>query len=117
MVKTEHIALLFYVLASTAGVIIIKNFFNSANLKDYQEFVLQLVNIQLICGVFLYLAGFITWLYVLSKMDLNTAYPVAITLSFIAVILTSSLILKENFSINIGIGTLLCLAGVFIILK
>jgi small multidrug resistance pump len=117
MVKTEHIALLIYVLASTAGVVIIKNFFESARFEDFHGFLGQLLNLQLIAGVFLYMAGFLTWLYVLSRMDLNTAYPVAITLSFVAVLLASTLILKEHFTVNIGVGTAVCLVGVFIILR
>jgi len=117
MAKTEQIALLLYVLASTAGVVIIKKFFASAHFEDFHGFISQLFNLQLIVGIFLYIAGFLTWLYVLSRMDLNIAYPVAITLSFVAVLLASILILKEPFSVNIGIGTVVCLIGVFIILR
>jgi drug/metabolite transporter (DMT)-like permease len=117
LIKTEHLALFFYVLASTGGVIIIKKFFDTVHYDTIPDFLSGLLNIQLIFGVFLYLVGFLTWLYVLSRMDLNTAYPVAITLSFIAVILASALMLKEPLSVNIGIGTVLCLAGVVIILR
>ncbi len=76
-----------------------------------------LFNVQLIIGVTLYIIGFLTWLYILSRMDLNTAYPVAVTLSFIAVILASALLLKEPLTVNIGIGTVFCLIGVFMILR
>ena len=85
-----------------AGVVIIKKFFESAHYEDFHGFLGQLFNLQLIAGVFLYMAGFLTWLYVLSRMDLNTAYPVAITLSFVAVLLASTFILKEHLTINIG---------------
>jgi small multidrug resistance pump len=115
--KTEHLALIFYVLASTCGVVIIKKFFDSVHHENISGFLAGLFNVQLVFGVALYLAGFLTWLYVLSTMDLNTAYPVAITLSFIAVILASALVLKEPFTVNIGIGTILCLVGVLIILR
>lgn len=117
MIKSEYIALLFYVLASTTGVVIIKKFFDTIEFKTLQDFFIQLFNIQLIVGVLLYIIGFLTWLYVLSRMDLNTAYPVAVTLSLIAIILTSSLILKEHITFNVGIGTILCLIGVFVILR
>jgi small multidrug resistance pump len=117
MVKTEHVALLLYVLASTAGVVIIKKFFDSVHFEDFHGFLGQLLSLQLITGIILYMAGFLTWLYVLSRMDLNTAYPVAITLSFVAVLLASTLILREHFTVNIGIGTVVCLLGVFIILR
>jgi small multidrug resistance pump len=116
-VKTEYIALVFYVLASTCGVVIIKKFFDTVPHETVTDFLSNLLNMQLIIGVTLYIMGFLTWLYVLSKMDLNTAYPVAITLSFIAVILASALVLEEPLTVNIGIGTILCLLGVFIILR
>ena len=117
MVKTEHLALVFYVLASTCGVVIIKKFFDSVHPETISDFLSSLFNVQLVIGVALYMTGFLTWLYILSRMDLNTAYPIAITLSFIAVILASALVLKEPLTINIGIGVLVCLIGVFIILR
>ncbi|MDO8872113.1 MAG: EamA family transporter [Methanoregula sp.] len=115
--KTEHFALIFYVLASTCGVVIIKKFFDSVHHETITDFLSGLLNVQLIIGVALYMTGFLTWLYILSRMDLNTAYPVAISLSFIAVILASALVLKEPLTVNIGIGTVLCFIGVFIILR
>jgi drug/metabolite transporter (DMT)-like permease len=117
VVKNEYLALIFYVVASTCGVVIIKKFFDTFHSETISDFLPSLLNVQLIAGVALYIAGFLTWLYVLSRMDLNIAYPVAITLSFIAVILASALVLKEPLTVNIGIGIVLCLSGVFIILR
>lgn len=117
MVKFEYVALMIYVAASTAGVLIIKNFFNGIHYNDIYEFIYQLFNLNLILGVLLYITGFITWLYVLSKMSLNTAYPIAVTLSFLAIMFFSSLLLKERFTLNIGIGSLMCVFGIIYILK
>lgn len=117
MAKIEHIALIIYVTASTAGVLIIKNFLNTIHYENIYEFIHQLFNLQLILGVFLYVFGFLTWLYALSRMNLNVAYPVVITLSFLTIFISSNLILKENFTLNIAIRSLLCLIGVLFILK
>jgi len=117
VVKIEHIALVFYVLASTSGVIIVKKFFNSVHYETIPGFISTLFNVQLIIGVALYITGFLTWLYILSRMDLNTAYPVAITLSLVTIILASLLVLKEPMTLNIAVGIILCLAGVFVILR
>jgi drug/metabolite transporter (DMT)-like permease len=117
MIKLEQIALIIYVCASTAGVLIIKNFLNTIRYDNAYEFIYQLINVNLIIGVLLYVAGFLTWLYVLSKMDLNIAYPVAITLSFLAIVLLSSLVLHEKITSNIIIGTAICLIGIIIILR
>lgn len=117
MAKFEYIALMIYVAASTAGVVMIKKFFNGIHYADIYGFIYQLFNFNLIIGVLLYVTGFITWLYVLSKMSLNTAYPIAITLSFLAIMISSTLLLKEKFTLNIGIGSLLCVVGIIYILK
>lgn len=117
MLKLEQIALIVYVCASTAGVLIIKSFLNTIRYNTATELITQLINLNLILGVFLYVAGFVTWLYVLSKMDLNIAYPIAITLSFIAIVLSSALFLHEKITANIAIGTAVCLIGIIIILR
>lgn len=117
MIKLEQVSLIIYVCASTAGVLIIKNFLNTISYRNIPDFLIQLINANLIFGVFLYIVGFLTWLYVLSKMSLNTAYPIAVTLSFLAIIALSALILKEKLTMNIVIGSLLCLIGIVIILR
>ena len=117
MIKTEYLALCIYVIAITAGVIVIKKFLETLIYKNLQGFLAQLFNIQLILGISLYIFGFITWLFVLSRLNLNVAYPVAITLSFITVILASSLFLNETITLNIVAGTVLCTIGVVIILR
>lgn len=117
MFKLEQIALIFYICASTAGVLIIKNFFNGVSYQNIQDFIVQLVNPSLVLGVILYVGGFLAWLYVLSKMDLNVAYPVAVTLSFVAILILSTLVLKERITLNIALGTLLCLIGIVVILR
>jgi small multidrug resistance pump len=117
MVKLEQVALLFYVIASTAGVLIIKKFLNTVHYQNICDFLYALFNPSLVAGVLLYVVGFITWLYVLSKMNLNIAYPIAITLSFLAIILASAFFLKEEITLNIGLGTVFCLLGVILILK
>ncbi len=117
MVKFEHIALIIYVSASTAGVLIIKNVLNTLHYKNTHGLIYQLFNLNLIFGICLYIVSFITWLYVLSKMSLNTAYPITVTLSFLAILVFSTLLLKENFTLNMGIGSLLCIVGIIFILK
>lgn len=117
MSKAEQIALVIYIFASSTGVVIMKNFLNGSTYKDLSGFLHILINVKLIVGIILYVIGFLAWLYVLSKMNLNVAYPIAITLSFLAILVLSVLILKEKFTINILTGTILCLSGILIILR
>lgn len=117
MLKTEQIALVIYIFASSVSVIIIKNFFNASTYTNLSEFIILLINTKLIIGVILYIIGFLAWLYVLSKMNLNVAYPIAITLSFLSILILSIFILKERFTVNILIGTILCIIGISVILR
>jgi drug/metabolite transporter (DMT)-like permease len=116
MQKAGQIALVIYILASSAAVLIIKNFFNMSTYEDLSGFIHLLVNIKLIGGIILYKIGFLSWLYVLSKMNLSTAYPIATTLSFLSILFLSILILREKFTLNIFIGTILCITGILIII-
>ncbi len=116
MVKFEHIALLTYVCGSTLGVVLLKFFFNMTHFENLNDLISKSFNIFLISGTALYIFSFLTWLYVLSKMNLNIAYPVSVTLSFLSIILMSSLVLKEKVSWNLGIGAFLCVVGIYIII-
>jgi len=117
MVKIEHIALLVYVAGSTAGVVLLKYFFNTVPFDGIHDLLSKSLNFYLIVGVGLYIFSFLTWLYVLSKMNLNVAYPVAVTLSFLSIIMVSTLLLREKFSLSLAIGALLCLLGIYIIIS
>jgi len=109
------IPLLIYVCASSAAVLIIKGFFNTASYGNLLEFIQLLINKTLITGVILYVVGFLAWLYTLSKVNLSVVYPIATTLTFLAISILAVLILKEKFTINLLIGIILCLAGIFMI--
>lgn len=117
MQQNSLIALIIYIISSSAGVLIIKNFFNTSVYNDLSEFMYLLINAKLVGGVILYMIGFIAWLYVLSKMNLNIIYPVAVTLSFLTILILSVFILKEKFTVNIFIGSVLCLLGIIVILR
>ena len=117
MLHINYIALIIYVITSSAGVLIIKNFFNTSVYNDLSEFMYLLINAKLVGGVILYLIGFLAWLYVLSKTNLNIIYPVAVTLSFLTILILSVFILKERLTVNILIGSAVCLFGIIIILR
>lgn len=117
MVKLEHIALLVYIVGSTSGVVLLKLFFNSVQYDSIDDLLSKILNVFFISGAALYIFSFLTWLYVLSKMNLSIAYPVSVTLSFVSIILVSTLFLREKFSWNLMIGAILCLLGIYIIIS
>ena len=61
-------------------------------------------------GVALYAVEFGCWLFVLSRLDLSLAFPIA-TLSYVGVVLASRLFLREPVSPRRWIATLLIAAG------
>lgn len=61
-------------------------------------------------GVCLYGVEFVGWLFVLSRMDLSVAFPIA-TLSYVGVVLASRLVLGEAVPPRRWMSTLLIAAG------
>ena len=103
-----------YALCSGSGLVILKMAMNdraARSLSLLQAF----FRIKFIVGFFLYAAGFLLWMLILSKFKLNVAFPIAISLFFIVSGLGSYLVLKESVSTIQIIGILLCFAGILLI--
>ncbi|MCX6760666.1 MAG: SMR family transporter [Candidatus Nealsonbacteria bacterium] len=74
-------------------------------------------NIWLLGGLFLYGISFILWLFVISKIKLNTAYPIATSLNFSLVVIFSWLFLKEQMLPVQILGIAVIVFGIFLLLK
>lgn len=70
----------------------------------------------IIGGFFLYGAGAIVWLFVLSKTDVSQAYPF-VGLGFIITLFFSAVALGETVNAARIIGTLLIIAGIVFIAR
>jgi multidrug transporter EmrE-like cation transporter len=68
---------------------------------------------QVLVGFVLFFAGSIVWLKVLSLVDLGWAYPM-LALGYPLVVVESSLLLGEKWDPQRLLGSLVILAGVFI---
>jgi len=75
-----------------------------------------LLNPYVLLGFVLYGLGTIFWLIAPSKKDLSFVYPF-IALTYILVIVLSSLVLKESIGVNKLIGTLIIVSGLIIIAR
>ena len=106
-----------YALCSGCGLILLKiamagNNLSFSNLKSV------IFDLRFLVGFLLYVCGFLLWMYILSKYDLNVAFPIAMALFFLVSSFGSYFILGEIFSGKHIIGTVLCFLGiVFIGLK
>lgn len=65
------------------------------------------------CIFMTFISG-LTWIYALSKFNLNSIYPF-IALTYVLILFLSYLILNEPFTTSSLIGCLLIIVGVFLI--
>jgi len=77
--------------------------------------ILQMLTFKFFVGFFLYGCGFILWLVILSRINLNVAFPIAMSLFFITTAIGSYFIIKEPFRIMQFFGMVLCFAGILLI--
>lgn len=82
------------------------------------KLIIQLIkNFYIILGLFLLGIAFLIWIFVISKKQLNVAYPVSASLSIILVTFFSWILFREQLSpYQIG-GVIFIISGIFLLLK
>ncbi len=73
-------------------------------------------NIWLLGGIFFFGISFFLWIFILSKMQLNMAYPVVISLNFILITVGSWIFFKEYLSFIQILGIIVIIFGIFLVL-
>jgi multidrug transporter EmrE-like cation transporter len=112
----KFLLIAFYLVSNTLGLFLIKHFFSAS--KQVALFSMAaLTSPKLIIGAILYASSFLTWLWLLSKEDLSSIYPVVVGLGYLSIMLVSFIFLKEQVSAAKFIGAFLILVGVFFILR
>jgi len=91
-----------YVLASTAGLVLIKR-------AD------ALVSWRFAAGFVLYGAGFLVWLWLLRRLPLSVAFPTAAGTLIAATILGGYLFLGERLAVVQVVGIVFILAGIVLV--
>jgi multidrug transporter EmrE-like cation transporter len=76
-----------------------------------------LQNVWLLAGLFLYGISFFLWLFIISKIKLNTAYPIATSLNFSLIVIFSWLFLKEQLLPVQILGIAAIMFGIFLLIK
>jgi len=74
-------------------------------------------NIYLFFGLISFGLGFFFWLFVLSKIQLNIAYPIMTSLNFCLVIVGSWFFFREELSSLQILGIGLIILGIYLLLK
>ena len=70
----------------------------------------------IISGFVLYFVSAILWIIILSRTELSWAYPM-VSLSYVITVLVSPIILRESFSVQRLLGTLVICLGVFLVFR
>lgn len=84
-----------YVLLNSFGQLLIKLGTQEVGALETAGFY-GLLNFKLITGIGLFGMSFLTWIYILSKSNLSYAFPFAVGLGYVTVILLATLFLKET---------------------
>ena len=74
------------------------------------------LNVMVVTGLALYFLSAVVWLFVLSRIELSSAYPFA-ALGFVFTAILARLILGESFNLAKISGTLLIIGGVMLIAR
>lgn len=103
-----------YAIFSGSGLILLKialteKPFNLGNLA------VIFISPKFLAGMVLYVCGFFIWLFIISRFNVNVAYPAVVSLFFIVTGLGSHFILKESFTAQHIIGIAFCLFGIILI--
>jgi drug/metabolite transporter (DMT)-like permease len=103
-----------YALSSGCGLILLK-IAMSKNDSSLSTLRYVIFDLKFLVGFSLYVCGFLLWMYILSKFNLNVAFPIAMALFFIVSSLGSYYVLGEVFSLKHVIGTCLCFLGIILV--
>ena len=112
-----YILYAFYTLTSVSGLTLIKFYLPMVrNANDSGHLVgISLLGIGI--GFILYISSFLTWMIILERVPLSSAYPVAIGLTLMFSIISSMLFLNEAISFMKAVGIFMILLGVILIFR
>lgn len=125
----NFLLIIFSVVLGVGGQIALKYGVGSATAKSSSRIVSSLdtksittflasaaANKFVLLGFALYLISALSWLIILSRVDLSFAYPL-ISIGYIIIVVLSRLIFNEPVTAYRVAGTLLVCAGVFLLLR
>lgn len=72
---------------------------------------------QFILGAVFYVLSFLTWMFLLSKKELSLIYPLTVSIVYVAIMLSSVLLFKEQFTFYKIIGVVLIGLGILFLIK
>lgn len=87
-------------------------------LRGAMEFILLTIkNLYVLGGLALLGAAFFIWVWLLSRMQLNIMYPVALSAQMLLLSLTSWLLFKESLSVVQISGVMAIILGILLLVR
>ncbi len=72
---------------------------------------------QLLAGMFSFVMAFVSYSYILTKLNLSIAYTIMVSMGLVIVVSVSYFLLNESISFIQILGFLLIIAGVWMVAK
>lgn len=72
---------------------------------------------QLIAGIFSFIMAFVSYSYILTKLNLSIAYPIMVSMGLVIVVTVSYVWLNESINVTQVLGFILIIAGVWMVAK
>ena len=86
--------------------------------KEAFEFVILIFkNFYVLGGLAAFGIAFVLWVWLLSKMQLNIFYPIALSTQIVLIALASRFLFKEPWSVVQVVGSAIIIFGVFLLAK
>ena len=111
------LAIVIFIILNTAGLLLLKTSLPAGFSLSSQTIISLFYNLRFIFGFIFYASSFLTWLYLLSKKDIVYIYPIAVGLSYVAIIIASMIFLKETLTLPKTIGIVLIGLGLVFIAR
>ena len=112
---TSVLLLIIYVACSSLGLVLLKVGLNNGTLITLHSTFLELkLHTFLMTGAVLYILSFLLNMIVMSRFNLSYVYPISAGLIYIAILVFSLLILREQMSLMQVMGTIFILIGIII---
>jgi len=87
--------------------------FSFSNILSLIPKILQ--NVWLMVGLFFFGVAFLLWIFILSKFQLNIAYPVVVSLNLCLIAVVSWFLFKESLSLIQILGIVVVVMGIFLL--
>lgn len=112
LVFTTTLAQLFY----KKGALDLKDFdFSFSNAPSLISHTFQ--NIWLLGSILLFLISFFLYLFVLTRLQLNIAYPILVSAGIVLIAVASWFFFRESLSLSQILGIVAIIFGIFLLLK